>query len=70
MHSYVVVSGIISIIYTIAKFALKKEFPAPDIKESGLLFVSSILALYLYDNYINIAITPKVSEVFTDPPAF
>ena len=70
MHSYVVVSGIISIIYTIAKFALKKEFPTPDIKESGLLFVSSVLALYIYDNYINIAITPKTSEVYTDPPSF
>jgi hypothetical protein len=70
MHNYVVVSGIISIIYTIAKFALKREFPNPDLKESGLLFVSSVLALYIYDNYINVAVTPKTSEVFTDPPGF
>jgi hypothetical protein len=70
MHNYVVVSGIISIIYTIAKFALKREFPTPDLKESGLLFISSVLALYLHDNYINVAITPKTSEIFTDPPGF
>jgi hypothetical protein len=70
MHNYVVLSSIISVIYTVAKFAMKKEFPKLDFKESGLLFVSSILGLYIFDNYINIAISPKVSEVFTDPPSF
>jgi hypothetical protein len=70
MHNYVVLSGIISVIYTIAKFILKHEFPKPDLKESGLLFVSSILGLYIFDNYVNITITPKISEIFTDPPAF
>ncbi len=70
MHSYIVVSGIISIIYTIAKFALKKEFTTPDMKESGLLYVSSILGLYLFDTYFNVTVSPKISEVFTDPPSF
>ena len=70
MHNYVVLSGIISVIYTIAKFALKREFDKPDLKESGLLFVSSILGLYLFDNYVNVTVSPKVSEVFTDPPSF
>jgi hypothetical protein len=70
MHNYVVLSGIISVIYTISKFVLKREFPKPDLKESGLLFVSSILGLYIFDNYINVIVSPKVSEIFTDPPGF
>ena len=49
---------------------LKSEFPQPDLKESGLLFVSSILGLYIFDNFINVVVTPKVSEIFTDPPGF
>lgn len=70
MHNYVVLSSIISVIYTIAKFALKSQFPQPDLKDSGLLFVSSILGLYIFDNFINVVVTPKVSEIFTDPPGF
>ena len=70
MHNYVVVSGIISIIYTIAKFVLNREFPTPDLKESGILFVSTMLGLYVHDNYINVTITAKTSEIFTDPPGF
>ena len=70
MHNYVVLSGIISVIYTLAKFALKSEFSQPNLKESGLLFVSVILGLYIFDNYINVIVTPKVSEIFTDPPGF
>ena len=69
MHNYVVMSSIISVIYTISKYALKREF-SPDLKESGLLFISIILGLYIFDNYVNITIAPKVSEIFTDPPAF
>ena len=70
MHNYVVLSGIISVIYTLAKFVLKREFDKPDLKESGLLFVSVILGLYIFDNYINVVVAPKVSEIFTDPPSF
>jgi|LakMenE01Jun11ns_1017448.scaffolds.fasta_scaffold9743141_3 hypothetical protein len=70
MHNYVVLSSIISVIYTIVKFALKSQFPQPDLKDSGLLFVSSILGLYIFDNFINVVVTPKVSEIFTDPPGF
>ena len=70
MHNYVVISGIISVIYTISKIVLKREFPKPDLKESGLLFISSILGLYIFDTYISVTVLPKVSEIFTDPPAF
>ena len=69
MHNYVVLSSIISVIYTIFKYALKREF-SPDLKESGLLFISVIIGSYIVDNYVNITISPKVSEIFTDPPSF
>ena len=71
MHNYVVVSSIISALYSIIKYALTyKENPTPDIKESIIVFACSIAGLYIYDNYIGVVAKPKLSEIFTDQPSF
>ena len=52
MHNYLVVSSIISVLYSILKYALTyKENPKPDIKESIMVFACTIAGLYIYDNY-------------------
>jgi hypothetical protein len=71
MHNYVVVSSIISAIFSILKYSLNyKENPKPDIKDSVMIFVCSIAGLYIYDNYIGVVVKPKLSEIFTDQPSF
>ena len=71
MHNYVVVSSIISTLFSIIKYALTyKEHPKPDIKESLMVFVSTMAGLYIYDNYIGVVTKPKLSEIFTDQPSF
>lgn len=71
MHNYVVISSIISAMFSILKYALTyKENPKPDIKDSIIIFVCSIAGLYIYDNYIGVVVKPKLSEVFTDQPSF
>ena len=71
MHNYVVISSIISAMFSILKYALTyKENPKPDIKDSIMIFVCSIAGLYIYDNYIGVVVNPKLSEVFTDQPSF
>lgn len=71
MHNYVVISSIISAIFSILKYALTyKENLKPDIKESIMVFVCSVAGLYIYDNYMEVAVKPKLSEIFTDQPSF
>ncbi len=71
MHNYIVVSSIISAIYSILKYAITyKENPKPDIKESLLVFACTIAGLYIYDNYVGVVTKPKLSEIFTDQPSF
>jgi hypothetical protein len=64
-------SSIIGVIFSILKFASNyNENPKPDFKESFFVFVSSMVGLYAYDNFILPDIKPKLSEIFTDPPPF
>lgn len=71
MYNYVVISSIITTLFSIIKYALTyKENPKPDIKESIMIFSCAITGLYIYDNYINVATKPKLSEIFTDQPSF
>ena len=71
MHNYVVISSIISAIFSILKYAVNyKENPKPDIKDSVMIFVCSIAGLYIYDNYIGVVVKTKPSEIFTDQPSF
>ena len=71
MQKYIVVAVIVTILFTAIKFALNyKEQPRPDLKDSAIVFGSTLAALYGYDNYIDKAVTPKLSEIFTGPPEF
>jgi len=71
MHNYVVISSIISAIFSILKYVLTyKENPRPDIKDSIMIFVCGVAGLYIYDNYIDVVTKPKLSEIFTDQPSF
>ncbi len=64
-------SSIIGVIFSILKFVSNyNENPKPDVKESFFVFVSSMVGLYAYDNFILPDIKPKLSEIFTDPPPF
>jgi hypothetical protein len=65
------ISSIISALFSVIKYALTyKENPKPDIKDSIIVFACSLAGLYVYDNYIDISVKPKLSEIFTDPPSF
>jgi hypothetical protein len=71
MNNYLMVASIISALFSIIKYALTyKETPKPDVKESIMVFACSLAGLYIYDNYIDISVKPKLSEIFTDPPSF
>ena len=71
MHNYLIVSSIISTLFSIIKYALTyKENPKPDVKESLMVFACTIAGLYIYDNYIGVVTKPKLSEIFTDQPPF
>jgi hypothetical protein len=71
MHNYLIVSSIISTLFSIIKYALTyKENPKPDVKESLMVFACTIAGLYIYDNYIGVVTKPKLSEIFTDQPSF
>jgi hypothetical protein len=71
MHNYVVVSSIITTLFSIIKYALTyKEKPKPDIKESLIVFACTIAGLYIYNNYVGVVSKPKLSEIFTDQPSF
>jgi hypothetical protein len=71
MHNYIIVSSIISALYSILKYAVTyKENPKPDVKESLMVFACTIAGLYIYDNYFDVVTKPKLSEIFTDQPSF
>ena len=71
MQKYIVIAVIVAILFTAIKFALNyKEQPRPDLKETAIVFGSTLTTLYVYDNYIDKAVTPKLSEIFTGPPEF
>jgi hypothetical protein len=69
MNNYVIMASIISILFSIAKYGLNEPRKI-NVKESVIVFVSSLLGLYVYDNYIGVTVKPKISEVFTEAPAF
>jgi hypothetical protein len=62
-------AGIISILFSIAKYGLNEPRKL-DVKESVIVFVCSLLGLYVYNNYIDVVVKPKISEVFTEAPSF
>ncbi len=69
--NYILIASIISAIFSIIKCVMKYEEPFKyDLKESALVFASSLVGLYAYDNFVMPEIKPKLSEVFTDPPSF
>lgn len=60
---------VISVIFTILKMAVHyKESPRPNVKDSLLVFLSSVGGLYALEQFGKV--TPKVTEVFTETPAF
>jgi len=71
MNKYIVISAIVSVLFTIIKYSLTyTENKRPNIKDSILVFVCTLASLYGYDNYLDKATSPKLSEIFTGPPEF
>jgi hypothetical protein len=69
--NYILISSIIGAIFSIIKCVLKYDEPFKyDLKESVIVFASSLIGLYAYNNFVMPEIKPKISEVFTDPPSF
>lgn len=60
---------VISVIFTVLKMAVQyKESPNPNFKDSVIVFLSSVGGLYAMEQFGKV--TPKVTEVFTETPAF
>ena len=60
---------VISVIFTVLKMVIHyKESPRPNLKDSIIVFVSSVAGLYALEQFGKV--TPKVTEVFTETPAF
>lgn len=71
MQKYIVIAVIVTVLFTAIKFGLNyKDQPRPDLKDSAVVFGSTLATLYAYDNYIDKAVTPKLSQIFTGPPEF
>lgn len=68
--NYILLAGIISIIYGIIQYALNyKDMTNFNARDIGIVFCSSLGGLYAYEKMGKASI-PKLSEVFTDPPSF
>ncbi len=62
------ISCIISIIYMLIKLALNyKEKPVPNIKDGIIVFMSSMGGFFISNSF---SIKPKITDVFTEAPAF
>ena len=71
MQKYIVVAAIVAVLFTAIKFGLNyKEQPRPDLKETVIVFGSTLATLYVYDTYMDKAVAPKLSQIFTGPPEF
>jgi hypothetical protein len=69
MYMNLTLAVVISVIFTILKMAIHyKESPRPNLKDSVIVFVSSVAGLYALEQFGKV--TPKVTEVFTETPAF
>jgi hypothetical protein len=69
MYMNLTLAVVISVIFTVLKMAIHyKESPRPNLKDSVIVFVSSVAGLYALEQFGKV--TPKVTEVFTETPSF
>ena len=68
--NHVIIASIITTLFSIIQYAIHyKNNTKINIKDSAIVFVSSLGGLYAKD-YIGMSPAKKMSEVFTAPPAF